>query len=46
MTLARLKRVKKMGENLELKLKVLQKDMQRMMDHWEHSSHGHKRRRR
>jgi hypothetical protein len=44
MTLARLKRVQKMGEKLELKLRVVQKDMERMMEHWEHSAHGHKRR--
>jgi hypothetical protein len=46
MTIARLKRVQAMGRELELKLNVVQKDVERLMDHWEHIPHGHKRSRR
>jgi hypothetical protein len=44
--IARLKSVKKLGRDLELKLKVIEKDLERMMDHWEHVPNGTKRRRR
>jgi hypothetical protein len=43
MNIARLKGVQKMGRDLELNLKVAQKDMKRMMDHIEHIAHGYKR---
>lgn len=46
MTIARLKSVQKMGKDLELKLQVVQKEMKKMMDHWEHMPDGHKRSRR
>ena len=45
-TLARLKFIKKMGKNLDLKLKVMEKDVERMMEHWEHVPNATKRRRR
>jgi len=46
MTPARLKRVRKMGKDLELKLKEVGNDMEKMMDWIEHGPHAYKRRRR
>jgi hypothetical protein len=43
MTIARLKRLQKMGGELDLKLKVIQKDMKSFMHHIEHLPHGHPR---
>ncbi len=36
MTIARLKKVQKMSRDLELKLKVIRKDMERLIEHKEH----------
>ena len=46
LTLERLKRVKDMGRELKLKLKVVHKDMERMLHHIEFGPEGPKRRRR
>jgi uncharacterized protein YbaP (TraB family) len=41
-----LKKVEKMGKDLELKLKEVRKHMEKMMDWWEHGPQAYKRRRR